>query len=576
MNSLWQNRNFREDGLALVIFFTGVHLLYSKTVHAGFVTDFTGLLERLDGAPFRDFLTCFGFPALHQVTNFFLYVFVKTFSTNGLPWYLVFTSLHVANGFLGFLLGKKIFAGAGIEAPSVAAAIASSLFLFSPYGADAVVWKVCFNFLFCTSLMLGSLLFLLNYLERNRLSSLLWSHGLFLVALFTFELAVALPLLALTLSFWWRNAQSKNGQLPLPGRQVFSQNGFANGEKTIFSKIVLPQVGMLTGYFILNKILLGAWVGHYGESVHLQLDMQTITSNCLKYFTKYLCFWRDWPHSYKENLMQFFEKPVVAWSALVFGLLLLGAGIVFYKKLSSQLRVAGLFWVLFFLALAPVSNLYVAWILQGENDRYGYFASLFFFLGLAALFQFFHRYIRYGLFVCLLMISVFYLNRMTIYWQESARIVEGLLDDFRWEEAPEVYVLAFPENYQGVPVFKDFSRQNLALKHTLKYLAGKDVRGTFYQVAQFNMTGPEDGVSVTMDSTGMFNVKFNQWGNWWWLHGIGTWNYETDQYRFTVDGNGSQVKMNQAPAPGAVFIFSNGAAWGEVENGQFLRSGPAQ
>ncbi len=565
MNALWKNPDFREGGLALILFLTGIHLVFGKTMQAGFVTDFAGLLERLDGAPFRDFLNCFGFPAMHQTTNFFLYLFVKLFDANGLAWHLIFTSLHAVNGLFGFLLGKKIFARAGVAEPSIAAGMAALLFLFSPYAADAVVWKVCFNFLFCTLLMLGSLLSLLNYLRRKRLSSLLWMHGLIFAALFTFELAVALPLLILALWLWWQKAPSEPRRSRLSRQNGFFKNDFFTKWKTDIGRLFLPQFAMLVAYFILNKIILGGWVGHYGESVHLKLDLQIIISNCLKYFTKYLLFWRDWSHNYKESLVQFFEKPLVIRVGLLLGLGLLAAGIFFFKKIDSRLRVAGLSWTLFFLALAPVSNLYLAWILQGENDRYGYLASLFFFLGLAALLQYLHRYIRYGVFATLLMISVFFLQRMTIYWENSARVVSHLQEGFRWEDASEVYVLAFPENYQGVPMFKDFSREDLALKDALKYLAKKEIKGSIYQIAQFNMTSPEDGVSVARDTDGAFHVQFNQWGNWWWRNGIGTWDYEAPQYRFTVDGNGSRVEMKQPPAPDAVFIFSNGDKWEEIE-----------
>jgi hypothetical protein len=555
MTSLWQTRNFRENALVLALFFTVVHIFYGKTMQAGFVTDFTGLLVRLDGAPFRDFLTCFGFPAMHQVTNFFLYFFVKCFGTNGLPWYLVFTTLHVANGFLGFHLIKKIFAKSGLDAPTLPALAASLLFLLSPYQAEAVVWRVCFNFLFCSLLMLSSLLFLVNYFETNRRRHLLWSHGLFAVALFTFELAVALPLMAVVVlplpltpkgePRWERSTTLVRGGSPLGVR----------------GRVFLPQILLLVLYFSLNKLLLGGWVGHYGEGVHLNFNLQTIAANLLKYFSKYLLFWREMPHGYRESLLTFFEKPAVAWIGLSLGLLLLSLGFYFFKKISPKLRAAGLGWLLFFLALAPVSNLYVAWVLQGENDRYGYLASLFFFAGAVALLQFFHRYIRFGLLAVWLLVSVFYLNKITTGWQNSARIVHGLLKDFRWTEAPEVYVLAFPENYDGLPMFKDFSRQDLALKHALKYLAGKETAGKFYQIAQFNMTSPADGTSVEVDSAGVFHVKLNQWGNWWWRNGLGALDYETERYRFFAEGNGSRVELKQPPAAGAVFIYSVGEKW---------------
>ena len=53
-------------------------------------------------------------------------------------------------------------------------------------------------------------------------------------------------------------------------------------------------------------------------------------------------------------------------------------------------------------------------------------------------------------------------------------------------------------------------------------------------------------------------------GNWWWRRGIGTWNYETPQCRFTVDGNGSIVELLK-PAPGAVVVWWDGEAWQALE-----------
>ncbi|MFQ5446511.1 MAG: hypothetical protein ACE5FF_06220 [Saprospiraceae bacterium] len=542
MSALKQSRFFRRDFFVFLLLLTGAHLLFGGTVRAGFVTDFTGLQWRLDGAPFSDVLNCFGFPALHQVTNFFLYIFYRAFGTNGLPWYLVYTTLHVTNGFMGYKLGEKIFARSGIAAPHIPALMASLLFVFNPYSVETVVWKVCFNYLFCTLLMFGSLWQLLRYLESPNHRSLVLSHLFFVLALFTFELALAFPLVALALTFAWQQAG--------PGRRRFLKFYF------------VPQSLLLTLYFLLNKLLLGTWVGHYGAAVHLKFNVPAIAGNLLRYFTKYGLFWREWPHGKKEALMQFFDHPATGWAALVIGAVLLAAGVYFYKKCPFRLRHTGGLWLLFFVALLPVSNLYVAWILHGENDRYGYFASLFFFMGLSVLLLYLPKILRYGAFATLLLLSVFFLNRTVNYWENGSRVFYSLLKDFRWPDAPEVYVLAFPENYQGIPVFKDFSKRDMALKDALKYGAGKEVKGRIFQVAQFNMTSPEDGVNVKTGPANRFSVTFNQWGNWWWRNGIGTWNYETKKYRFTVEGNGSRVEMKD-PAPGAVFIYSVGGKWYE-------------
>ncbi len=539
---------FKENATVFTLFFVSVHLLYFKTMQSGFVTDFTGLQERLDGAPFSGFLTCFGFPALHQVTNFFLYIFYKTFGTNALPWYLVYTSLHVANGFLAYRLAKSFFGNGDkmlfLHNISIPALMASLLFLINPYNAETVIWKVCFNFLFCTLTMLSSLLFFIKYLETGKKKGLVVSIMFFVVALFTFELALALPLMTLILLLFFRSGVGDIQRRRTPW--------------AAFPFFILSAV-----YFLLNKIILGTWVGHYGEGVHLNFEIKAIAANCLKYFSKYLIYWREWNHPLKESFIGFCDSPIGAYSFLTVGLVLFFIGIYYYKRMNKKWRATWLSVVLFFVALAPVSNLYVSWILHGENDRYGYFASLFFFIGLVALFQYFEKGIRYGLYIILIIVSVSFLNRINEYWENSTKIVRGLLNDFRWENNSEIYVLAFPENYKGIPMFKDFSRQDLALKHALKYSANKMTDGKFHQVAQFNMNSPADGLAATVDSNNVVKLEFHEWGSWWWRNGIGTGSYETDNYIFKPVPKGCEIILKNT-AEDAVFIYSDGDAWREI------------
>lgn len=555
MSSDLNKYELRENAVVLAIFFAVVQLAYFKTLQAGFVTDFTGLQERLDGAPFRDFLHCFGFPALHQVTNFFLYLFYKLFDTNPLPWYLIYTSLHAVNGWLGYRLVKKVFEVASptqkdkiafnISIPAFAAA---ALFLLSPYNAEAVIWKVCFNFLFCTAMMLSSLLFLVKYLEKEEGKQAAFSLLFFAVALFTFELALALPLIATAFLFFWKKADSGVGGLKRHPK-VWS---------------VIPYFVLSGIYFLLNKILLGGWVGHYGEGVHLNYDLKNIASNCLKYFAKNLIYWREWEHGIKQSFISFCDNPVTAYLFIILGVTLLSAGIIFNKRINQKIKTTGFTWLLFFMALAPVANLYLVWLLHGENDRYGYFASLFFYMGLIAFFQFFNKRMKYFLYAAFLFVSIYNLNKINNFWKNGADVVNGLLADFKWENNSEIYVLAFPENYQGIPMFKDFSRQDLALKSALKYLAKKTAKGQFYQVAQFNMNTPEDGLTATVDSVNVIRLEFHEWGSWWWRHGLGTGSYEREQYDFRNASKGCEIEIKKATKD-AVFIYSDGARWEEVK-----------
>lgn len=540
------SRSFATLPVALLLS-SGTFLLYAGTTGAGFATDFTGLLHRLEDAPFLDFLTCFGFPAMHQVTNFLLYLLVKGFGLAPLPWHLVCTGLHAANSFMAFLLARQLFEKSGMKNPAPAALMAALLFMSSPYQAEAVVWKVCINFLSCTLLMQLSLWLAGCYLDGSRPRCLAGSHLSFLLALFTFELALALPLLgaawALMLSL------SKGG---LPARHIAS-------------RLLLPQLALVLVYFLLNKLLLDGWVGHYGEAVHLRFRPLEISSNLLKYAAKYLFFWREMPHDWRRGLLSWLEYPGVATSGLALMALLPFPLALYYKKINATLRAAAWGWALFLLALLPVCNLYLAWLLQVENDRYGYLASIFFFTGLAALLQRLPRGLRLACFIGWLCTSVYFLEKVNAAWRDSSRLLRSLLEDFRWTEAPEVYVLAFPENYQGLPLLRDFSGQDLALKHALKYLAGKPARGRFFQIAQYNVNSAADGVTVSSAQSGVFQLTLSQWGSWWWRHGIGTGDCETAHWRFQVKGNGGRVSLKQVPAPGAVFIYAAGGKWQEVE-----------
>ena len=95
-------------------------------------------------------------------------------------------------------------------------------------------------------------------------------------------------------------------------------------------------------------------------------------------------------------------------------------------------------------------------------------------------------------------------------------------------------------------------------------VGGKPATGDFYQIAQFNLTSPTDGFTAKRDSIGVFSLQFKQWGNWWWLHGMGLGDYQTEQFRFRTDGNGCRVEMKKPPKPGAVFIVAQGDKWEEL------------
>src|SRR4030095_4943142 len=96
------------------------------------------------------------------------------------------------------------------------------------------------------------------------------------------------------------------------------------------------------------------------------------------------------------------------------------ACIIFYRHLSNPLRMAGMSLIMFFVSLTPVITLYMVTLLYGENDRYGYLASIFFWMTFSILLCAIPRKIFYPIAALALGVSIFFLVRMNGWWAENS------------------------------------------------------------------------------------------------------------------------------------------------------------
>ncbi|MCB9300681.1 MAG: hypothetical protein H6566_08545 [Lewinellaceae bacterium] len=538
----------RRDYYVFFSFLGMVQLLYRDTWNAGFVTDFTGLLWRLEGSDALGILDSFGFPALQPVLNAFLFIFYKTFGLNPLPWHLVFTSLHALNGFLAYRFGAALLETYSARAPRLIAFLGALFFLLSPYQSEVVTWRVCFNFLLSSFLVLSVLWQALAWAKQGRRRQLWAAHSLFALALFTFELALAVPLACLALLLLFPPTQRSSGGL---ARQL--------------QWLSIPQFSMLIAYFVLNRLILGAWVGHYGPAVHLKFRLGEILANYYRFGFKFLAFNRYWPHPWKEGLSGWLQEPALLYPLALFTVLGLLFALARFSRWRGEGKASLLFLLLFIFALAPAINLYFNYLLYIENDRYGYLASAFFFLGLSSLLSLLPRWLYLSLSIGFIILSTLFLWRTNQYWKQSTALYYRLMDSFDWYDAPAVYLLNLPDNYQGAVLFRDFSGQGEAFRDALKYIKGKPYEGAIYEVAQYNLATPTDGVSVRRDSALHYTVEFNQWGNWWWRRGIGMGpGYDADTYSVESKGHFYHLTLDSIQ-PGAVLLYQEKGEWREVE-----------
>ena len=523
----------------LLFFVTLILVLYYPTSNGGFAADFVGWKDRFDAGSWADLPHCFGYHGLHQFFHLFFYSFYKSFGINGFWWYLVFSLGHSINALLLFSFLKKLLHYFQFDSKEIPAFLAAMLFLVCPYQSEVLVWKVCFHYLLSTGLILSCLILLTPKSEKVKIK-IGWPMVFFSLSLFVLEISIITPLLVFCLLLLFQKELKTN------------------------IKILLPFFLILGGYFFLNKMILGAWVGHYGEEKHLNTDFLLIFGNELRYFFKNLVFSRYLPGTYKTAIFNAFGNSMVVWP-IVAGLFTLAGVFLFYlKKINPRWLLAGVFFAMFLIAILPIANLYHAYELTTENDRYGYFASAFFYPLLVVTIYGLPQAARYVLIGIYLILGFLLTKQNVENWHHANRIHTELLNNYRWDEYDNVYVLAAPDNYEGIFFFKNFAGRDLVIKEELNALSNRNIKGNIIPIGQFTMRKPTDKVEVKVNKNGVITVKFAQWGNWWMHNGIGAKNRETDLYSYKIINNGYELRFKKNLPPDTKLIYSNGGQWREI------------
>lgn len=521
-------------------------VVYWPTRHAGFVMDWLGWQYAYDREGWAGVPNSFGYPGLHPVLHLGNYTLYWLFGANSPVWYGVFAGLHGLNASLLARLAQRLPLQQPPTQQQLVGVATGLLFLLSPYAAEVVVWRVCLHYLLALLFALMALHRTLDYLAVPAQKTLWHIQLLVLLGLFTFEWSLVVPVLLLVFVFVWHLAQKTRPPLPLLGR------------------LFAPQVGWWALYFLLNKIKIGDWVGHYGAATHLNIQPQAMMANMLRYVVKQFAFVRNWEHNAK---MPVFEGLAEGWPFwLGTGVVLLGtaAWLLFFRRSNARLQWAGAAFAWFFVALLPVSNLYFYALQNSENDRYGYFANGFGWLGLTLLLSFLPKIWNRVLAVALLAVSSLLLFEINRYWETSEKIYESLVNDFRWYDHDEVIILASPDNYHGVFMCRIIGQDN-GFSEALELRRKQPYSGKMWEVAQFNAVAPDYALGVESDSTGtFFKMSFKQDGNWWWRNGIGASNYENDRYTFTLKEWHAEVQLKEK-RPNTAVIYPVGGKWKVIE-----------
>jgi len=519
--------------------------VYFKTAGAGFVTDEIGWLQNYQSAGWQGIFNAFSDNSPHYIYHFFGFGLWTLFGFNGYAWMLFFVSLHALVATLSFAIFKELFSKAEISSPTPTAFGGSLIFLLSPYHTEPMVWYACVHYLVCAVFVL---LALKAYLEYNETQKRIFVGLFYLFAFlsaFTLEISFSLPLLVAVLILFF----------------PFDNTGAVKGKQMLL--FVVPSLLMVVFYFAVTKILRGNFAGHYGAATHFNMDIQLLMSNLAKYTVKIFAFTQFLSYEKRNVLYLLFEKEKFAFLLAIFLCLVAVVFVVRQKQLPKKLTIIGILFSMFVLALLPILNLYFSSIVNVEGDRFSYFASVF--AGQLVAFSLMSLLNGFGWIpiALFLFFSVKYLQINTESWQHNRDINFSLCEKFRWYDAPHIYLLNVPDNFNGTYMFRSFAPDN-SFAETLALKYGKDVESKTTEIFEYNMTQSQDSVWVEKISDTELKVSFAQSGNWWWSKGIGGSNYATENYETRIDGGSYFITFKKKIA-GAVYLYQCGGEWLEVK-----------
>lgn len=523
-------------------------LLYYPTARAGFVTDFLQWQINYEKGSFADIINCFGYSGLHQFLHLVFYSLFRMLGRDSILWYVLFSIFHAGIAFTAFRVFQQIFSDFDYKEAGIVAFTGAFLFLINPYQTEVLVWRTCIHYIIMGFSFLWIIKLTHLWLIHQKTKHLIYLNLIFILALFSLELSLAIPFIVGFYTLVW----------------VFQ---FQRLDRFIVysAKLLLPLVISVISWFSLNKLFLGKMVGHYGAKTHFEFDLIVIFGNAFKFLTKYLFFQRYWKHDYKMNIWSYFDSSIVLIFLVGLGIISAILCFVYFRKLKTELRLVGLLLVLFFLALLPIINMYFYALLYIENDRYGYVASIFFCLMLAVILFSFPKILRYTGLSLFTFVSIYLTIQTNHYWHQSYLVHEKIIQQFDFYDHDKIVLLNVPENIKGAPIFLSIKDEYYStIQETLPMKRLKPHKGEIIELAYFNLTDVNDGVNVKVKADDHLLVDCNQWGTWFWRKGIGASNYENDLYKVKFDLKHYNLYLKQ-PLKNTLFLYWNGNDWKRVE-----------
>lgn len=527
----------------LAWFFLLIVLLYCRAYDSGFVTDFTGLYEKMQGEGVASALNSFGFPSLMPLLNLAYLGLYTFFGLNGLGWFLFFAFVFAVTATKFYELACKLLSDHGYEQARWLALITVIVIITSPYQVEAMIWKVGLGHLMSVCFLLMASKASLLFLTSGRRSDFFKMILFLSFSLLCFEWGLIFPgiVIVLGITYW------QLGKVRI--RRI--------------AEAAVASVVVLLFYLLVTKLVVGEWLGHYDMETEMDLNVTGMLSTTLKYFMKHIGLVHFMPNETKSVLYGLAHSEIAI--VIVYGvILLLGLMWLIRRIVAKKNSLVIAILIVSLICLVPVSGLFFTDLQLSENDRYGslfvYFFSLFFVLMISRM----PSVLKTILLFLFVAAQLYFQQGLVSRWRDSQKMIDSLTTSFRaldYRETDKILILNLPENMDGVFMFRDYGDMEPYTDYLEMYL---DAVPEVEVVAQYNVLyGGQTFTARRKDD--QITVESDKWGSWWWQQGLGLANYESDKFSFVKeDGKKMRVKLNNVNYF-QIILYCNGYEWKELD-----------
>lgn len=528
--------------LAFLLLWGLVMLLYSKAWNCGLIFDFVDWWGIYRTKGWTGFPTGYPDIAIRYFLHFVSLPVFNFFGVNPMPWFLLFTFLHSVAAFVAATVFSIWLNAAEAKNRTLIIIFGVLLFITSPYHTEVVVWKICLLYLIALNSVLLMLFSFTHFAQTGKRIWIAVYYLAFVCSLLTHEISMFfIPVLAIVI---------------VKLRFGFLTNVSTSKGVSIF---VMPTLLVVAAYLLLNKTMIGVWLGHYGADVHFNFDVVLLSSTFTKYIFKFIFLSQSWNYEWKHNFYLFLEKPVVAYTSLaLYACITL---FFLFKKMKPVNTICVVVIASFCFLIAPVLNLYFLDWIPIQGDRLGYVASLFIYFA-ATCFLISNAGLK-SLFVIApwLFYNCYFLQYTLQDWKDSEDTIANIHSNFVWEKDKKIFLLAIADNFNGAYVYLNLAPSPFA--ETMVMKSGKDIRGKTTDVLRFNMCRKTDGVDVKIVSAKDVQLTFTGWCSWWWCRDAN--GYETEDYIVKIENNIANIHFKNKPE-GAVYLYQQGDVLKQLEN----------